>query len=90
VEELAAGQTHYRTVIAPGLGVWQRSEDGVKTFTHIQQVTDLSVPALYRGAIHFRWLNSKGKLVKSEELHTASCEQPAAPEAQPATPPATG
>jgi hypothetical protein len=90
VEELAAGQTRYRTVVAPGLGVWQRSNDGVKTFTHIQQVTDLSVPALYRGAIHFRWLNAKGKVLKSEELHTASCEQPAPPEEQPVTPSTTG
>jgi hypothetical protein len=79
VEELAAGQTRYRTVSAPGLGVWQRSNPGVKDYTHIQQVTNLSAPAVYRGAIRFHWLNAKGRVIKGEELHTASCEQPATP-----------
>ena len=79
LEELAAGEAHYHTVTAPGLGVWQHANAGVKTFTHIQQVTNLSAPALYRGTIHFHWLNAKGRAIKVEELHTASCEQPAAP-----------
>jgi len=78
LEELAAGEAHYHTVTAPGLGVWQHSDPGVKTFTHIQQVTNLSAPALYRGTIHFHWLNAKGRVIKVEELHTASCEQPTA------------
>lgn len=77
LEELPDGEQRYHTVIAPGLGVWQRSNVGVKSFTHIQQFTNLSAPALYRGAIHFRWLNAKGRMIKSEELHTAGCEQPA-------------
>jgi hypothetical protein len=77
VEEMASGEERYRTVSALGLGVWQRSSVGVKSFTHIQQVTNLSAPAVYRGAIHFRWLNAKGRVIKIEELHTASCEQPA-------------
>ncbi len=76
VEELVAGEARYRTVSAPGLGVWQRSNAGVKSFTHIQQVTNLSAPALYRGAIRFRWLNAAGRVIKIEELRTASCEQP--------------
>lgn len=76
VEELAPGETHYRTVSAPGLGVWQHSNVGVKSFTHIQQVTNLSSPALYRGAIRFRWLNAAGRILRTEELRTASCEQP--------------
>jgi hypothetical protein len=78
VEELAPGETRYRTVSAPGLGVWQHSNVGVKSFTHIQQVTNLSSPALYRGAIRFRWLNAAGRVIKIEELRTASCEQPSA------------
>jgi hypothetical protein len=84
VEELAPGETRYRTVSAQGLGVWQHSSPGVKSFTHIQQVTNLSAPALYRAAIRFRWLNAAGRVIKSQELRTASCEQP------PAESPATG
>jgi hypothetical protein len=85
VEEMASGGGRYRTVSALGLGVWQRSSVGVKSFTHIQQVTNLSAPAVYRGAIHFRWLNARGRVIKVEELHTASCEQPAPSAPAPAT-----
>ncbi len=77
LQERAPGELQYRTVSAPGLGVWHSSAAGVKIFTHIQQVTDLSAPALYRGALRFRWVNAKGRVIKFEELHTARCEQPA-------------
>ena len=77
LEELASGAARYHTVSATGLGVWQRSLVGVKSFTHIQQVTNLSAPATYRAAIRFRWLGVHGRLVKSAELRTSACEQPA-------------
>jgi hypothetical protein len=79
LEERAAGEVLYRMVTAPGLGVWHSSTTGVKLFTHIQQVTNLSAPASYRGVLRFRWLNAKGRLLKAEVLRTAVCEQPAAP-----------
>jgi len=77
LEERALGETAYRTVTAPGLGVWHSSAVGVKIFAHIQQVTDLSAPAVYRGAVRFRWLNAKGRPIKIQELRTARCAQPA-------------
>jgi len=79
LEERAAGELLYRMVTAPGLGVWHSSTPGVKIFTHIQQVTNLSAPALYRGVLRFRWLNARGHLLKAEVSRTAICEQPAAP-----------
>jgi hypothetical protein len=79
LEERAPGEALYRTVTAPGLGVWHSSAAGVKVFGHIQQVTDLSAPALYRGAVRFRWLGAKGRPIKTVELRTAHCEQPATP-----------
>jgi hypothetical protein len=79
LEERIPGELEFRTVTAPGLGVWHSSAAGVKIFTHIQQVTNLSAPAFYRGVLRFRWLNDKGHTIKSEELRTARCEQPAAP-----------
>jgi hypothetical protein len=78
LEELGPGETRYRIVSAPSLGTWQRSNPGVKNFTHIQQVTNLSAPAFYRADIRFRWVTARGRMLKTEELHTASCEQPAA------------
>jgi hypothetical protein len=79
LEERAPGEALYRTVTAPGLGVWHSSTAGVKVFGHIQQVTDLSAPALYRGVVRFRWVNAKGRPIKTAELRTAHCEQPASP-----------
>jgi hypothetical protein len=77
LQERAIGEPLFRTVSAPGLGVWHNAAAGVKVFAHIQQVTNLSAPAVYRGALRFRWFGAGGHLLKSEELHTARCEQPA-------------
>jgi hypothetical protein len=79
LEERAPGELLYRTISAPGLGLWHSSVAGVKVFTHIQQVTNLSAPAFYRGVVRFRWLSAKGRLLKSAALRTAVCEQPASP-----------
>lgn len=79
IEEKIPGELEYRSVSAPQLSVWRASAPGVKIYTHLQQVTDLSAPALYRGAVRFRWLNAKGRVIRAEELHTPSCEQPAEP-----------
>jgi hypothetical protein len=76
----------YRLVSAPGLGGWRGSAAGVKTYTYIKQVTDLAAPAFYRGAVRFRWLNAKGHVIKSEEMRTPRCEQPAAPSTSTGTP----
>lgn len=77
LEERGPEELLFHMVSASGLGVWHSSGSGVKIFAHIQQVTNLSAPALYRGALRFRWLNDKNRPIKSEELHTARCEQPA-------------
>ncbi|HEV3034965.1 MAG TPA: hypothetical protein VGX72_09260 [Solirubrobacteraceae bacterium] len=79
LEERIPGETQYRTVNAPALGVWHTSTPGVKVFTHIQQVSNLSAPAFYRGIVRFRWVNARGRVIKAEQLRTARCEQPAPP-----------
>jgi hypothetical protein len=75
--ERVPGEGPYRLVSATGLGGWRASAPGVKTYTYIKQVTDLSAPAFYRGAVRFRWLNAKGHVIKAEEMRTLRCEQPA-------------
>jgi len=77
LEERVPGELEFRTVAAKALGVWHSSAPGVKVFTHIQQVTNLSAPAVYRGIVRFRWVNADGHVIKAEELRTARCEQPA-------------
>jgi hypothetical protein len=79
LRERIPGELQYRTVADPALGVWRGSAPGVKLFTHIQQVSNLSAPAVYRGVVHFRWVNAKGRAIKAEALATAVCEQPAPP-----------
>jgi hypothetical protein len=72
-------QTEFHTVSAPGLGIWRGSAPGVKVYKDLKLVTNLSAPAFYRGAVHFRWLNARGRLMRAEELRTPRCGQPAPP-----------
>jgi hypothetical protein len=79
VLERMPGDLLYHTVTAPGLGVWRSSAPGVKAYTYLKQVTNLSAPAFYRGQVRFRWVNARGHLLKTMELRTRRCEQPAPP-----------
>jgi hypothetical protein len=83
-------EASFHTVAAPGLGIWRGSAPGVKVYKYLKQVTNLSAPAFYRGAVRFRWLNAKGRLMRSEELRTPRCQQPAPPATQPPTTAAVG
>jgi hypothetical protein len=84
--ERVPGEFGYRAVSAPGLGAWRSSTLDVKSYTYIKQVADLSAPAFYRGAVRFRWLNSRDKVIKTEELRTPRCEQPLTPASPGSTP----
>ncbi|MCW3034208.1 MAG: hypothetical protein QOK19_723 [Solirubrobacteraceae bacterium] len=75
VLERAPREMAFHTVTAAGLGVWRVAAPGVKTYKYLKQVTNLAAPAYYRGAIRFRWLNARGKLIRSAELRTARCLQ---------------
>ncbi len=90
VLERMPGEVAFRNVSASGLGVWRASAPGVKVYKYLKQVTNLFAPAFYRGAVRFRWLNARGRLIKAAELRTPRCEQPAAApaaEVPPLTPP---
>jgi hypothetical protein len=76
VLEMLPHEGVFHAVIAPGLGVWRRSAVGVKTYTYLKQVTNLAAPAIYRGAVEFRWVNAKGHVIKSAALLTSRCRQP--------------
>jgi hypothetical protein len=78
VQERTPGDTAFHTLDAPGLNVWQRSETGVKIYKDVRQVTDLPAPAVFRALVLYRWLNERGRIVKSAARRTAVCRQPAA------------
>ncbi len=59
--------------------MWRGRRPGVKIYRYLKEVTNLAAPAAYRATVRFRWLNGKGKLMRSAELKTARCLQPATP-----------
>jgi hypothetical protein len=75
--ERMPGQTSYRAVSAPGLGVWRVSDPGVGVYKYVKQVTNLSAPADYKGLIGFRWQGAHGHTIKRDERRTRRCSQPA-------------
>ncbi len=79
VVEHAAGQLGFHPVLSPGLGAWQRSSPGIKTFKSLDRVTDLAAPASYRADVHFRWFGAHNRLIKTLELRTPRCQQPLVP-----------
>jgi hypothetical protein len=85
--ELGPSDAAFRTVSAPGLGVWRTAAAGVKVYKYVKQVTNLYAPATYRAAVRFRWLDSKGRLLKVTEHRTPVCQQPSRA-AETGTPPA--
>jgi hypothetical protein len=90
VEERTPGETEYRPLSAPGLGVWRAADPKVKVYKYLKQVTNLSSPAAYRGLVRFRWINSHGHVIKRAERITARCLQPASPVEPSSTPPPSG
>jgi hypothetical protein len=83
--ERTPGETGYHPVLAPGVGVWRTADVGVKTYKHLEQVTNLSAPASYRALISFRWEGPRGRVVRRDERRTPRCVQPA-PAPTPAAP----
>jgi hypothetical protein len=76
LQERLPAEATFHTVAASGLGVWRAAAPGVKVYRYIKQVTDLAAPAVYRAAVRFRWLTTKGKLIRALERRTPTCEQP--------------
>lgn len=76
LQERMRGEPDFHTVVAPGLGTWQRAEPGVKIYRYVKQVTNLAAPAAYRAVVRFRWSGEKGHVLKRAELHTQKCLQP--------------
>jgi hypothetical protein len=87
IQQRLPGEALFHTLSAPGLGVWRGSDPKVKVYKYLKQVTNLPAPAVYRGLVHFRWLNAKGHMIKHAERLTPRCAQPAAPRAEVPTSP---
>jgi hypothetical protein len=75
VQERTPGEVAFRTLGAPGLDVWQRSEVGLKIYKDVRQVTNLPAPASFRAVVHFRWLDEKGDVIRRATRRTPVCRQ---------------
>jgi hypothetical protein len=84
--ERTPGEPGYRPVLAPGLGVWRTADPGVRSYKHLEQVTNLSGPAVYRALVSFRWQGPHGRILRRDERRTPRCVQPAPAPPSPASP----
>jgi len=82
VLERTPGEARFHSVAGPGVGAWLASSPGVRAYRLLRQVTNLSAPAAYRGAVRYRWLNSRGHVIRATELLTPACQQPLNPAAK--------
>jgi hypothetical protein len=87
VQERGPGESAFRTLGAPGLDAWQRSEVGLKIYKDVRQVTDLPAPASFRAVVHFRWLDEGGDVIRRATRRTSVCRQPAPATTAPTTTP---
>jgi hypothetical protein len=84
--ERTTGEPGYHPVLAPGVGVWRTADPGVRSYRRLEQVTNLSAPAVYRALITFRWQGPHGRLLRRDERRTPRCVQPAPVPVSPASP----
>lgn len=79
VQERTTGESEYRVLSAPGLGVWRAADPKVKVYKYLKQVTNLSAAASYRALVRFRWIGAKGRVIRRGERLTTRCLEPATP-----------
>jgi hypothetical protein len=79
VLERAPADLRFHAVPGAGIGSWLSSSPGVRVYRLLRQVTNLTAPAAYRGDVHYRWLNARGRVMRATELLTPACQQPVSP-----------
>ena len=72
-ERVGAGR--FRTVAAPGLGVWRKSRSGVRRFGVRQRVLELAEGASYRVSVLYRWYDGDGELLRRTRRLSPTCRQ---------------
>jgi hypothetical protein len=60
---------------ASGLSAWHLSRAGVKKFGYAQTVKGLSVGAIYRSVVQFRWLDSAGRTIRQQKRTSGACAE---------------
>ena len=77
LQERSASGGGFVTVTAPGFGVWVASQPGVGIYTYDHEVTSLPAPAAFRVLVRARWLDRRRHVIRTEQLVSPVCPQPA-------------
>ncbi len=70
------GDGRFRTVRAPGIGTWRKSNPGVRRFSYRQRVLELAEGSSYRAVVSFRWYDGDGELIHRARRRSKPCRQP--------------
>ncbi len=70
------GAATFKHVAAPGLGVWNPANRGVRRFRFRQKVANLLAPASHRAMVSFRWMAAAGRVLSKTTRLTPVCFQP--------------
>jgi hypothetical protein len=76
VQERTPTEPTFHTIVAPGLGIWRTSEQGVKVYKYVKELTNLAAPAAFRVQVHYRWLDERGRVIKHAQRRSPACLQP--------------
>ncbi len=60
----------------PSFGSWDRAGKGAGIFRSTKRVAGLSVGQSYRVEARYRWLSSRGRVIKRARVFSAACDQP--------------
>lgn len=71
-----SGGGAWRSLDAPGLGVWRKSRPGVRKFAHRQRVVALPAGSAYRVLVRYRWYSATGERLQRAARRSAGCRQP--------------
>ena len=73
------GAREFRTVKAPGLGVWRKSRRGVRRFAYRQRVLALAEGSAYRAVVGFRWYAADREVIRRATRRSRPCMQTSTP-----------
>jgi hypothetical protein len=68
-------EMRWRKVDVDGFGEWITAPGGLTRYTYGKTVQEL-LPASYRTVVHFRWRDTRGKLIRSERAVSPVCRLP--------------
>jgi hypothetical protein len=69
------GRGAWRSVKAPGLGVWRYARPGVEGFAYRQRIAALARGTAYRVLVKFQWHDAAGMLVERQSARSPVCRQ---------------